>query len=141
MQADIQTLIARAERPVTLTLVAPGFIEAQTRRHQCAVDAAFEFGEFTNNVKADLVADMTRAMAGELNFVASYVKDRNGSVREVLEHRTHAVLGALDFDQPAAAFFAALKDSACPLVATLRDALAHAYAEQVGDEVAQARSK
>lgn len=100
----------------------------------------YDRDEAIDQVKDELELNMRNAMAGNTQFVPTYVRrDPQACPREVQQHVTEAIIDTLDHMETAAAFWDVLKSSTCPMVQALRDHLAKGYAQMYGDEIAEAR--
>lgn len=100
----------------------------------------YDRDEAVDGVKDELANHMRNGLAGNCQFVPTYVRRSPGGVPiERTQHVAEAVIESLDHMETAAAFWNVLKSSTCPMVQALREHLANGYAQMYGDEIAEAR--
>jgi hypothetical protein len=101
---------------------------AQIERNDARIEA----------IEEELSRDMTRALSGLQAHVPG-VQYSTGRTREVLSAAADEVVGALDYMETAQALMLVLKDSACPLVAALREQIVSRYAHDMAESLAEVR--
>lgn len=117
----------------------PCYNTIEARRDQRSHDRLADQADRLETLREELANDMRKAMRGEIAHVPGTVTRGFGRRREVLEDAEIQMLDALNANSAVAALRAMLKDSQCPLVAQLRDAVAMAYAADVAENVFEAR--
>ena len=91
------------------------------------------------DIHAELVNDMQRALAGLQGHVPGFVGFAGSMPREVLNSAADEAVKAVDRAPCAEALMLVLKDSTCPLVAKLRLAVIDGYVANNADSIAEAR--
>lgn len=106
---------------------------------QSRVDAAAAGADVYERTYTEMRVALLSAMQGIVDKVPGYMISQSGAYIETERPFVEEVVDAVDHVGPLENFLMVLKNSECPLVATLRISLADAYARTTADGVAEAR--
>ena len=125
--------MGHSDFPCLITAAENAYVRRTERR-------AMQAEQIEENVCAELRADMTKALAGQQEFVPTWALnlDRNMPA-EKLQTSFDAVIEALDFQEVGAHFLNVLAKSECPHVAALKAQIIEAYLAQNVDDIVAAR--
>lgn len=121
------------------TMTVPDYHVKLAVSNQSRIDREFDRGEKLNDLRDELRHDMQRALAGFQPYVPSWQRMQSGSIKEKLSNPADESLFALDNMECCEALMAVLRDSTCPLVATMRKAIVSRYVRDTAEGLAEAR--
>ena len=125
--------MGHSDFPCLITATENAYVRRTERR-------AMQAEQIEENVCDELRADMTKALAGQQEFVPTWTLNLDRSMpAEKLQTAFDAVVEALDFQEVGAHFLNVLAKSECPHVAAFKAQIIEAYLAQNVDDIVAAR--